>query len=180
MKIIRKFIKNETGLAVIEFAFLLPMLVTILIGVVEVSNYIFAQNKVERAAGIINNIISRRDISEDELDNLLVAADPLMMPYDFSSSGSGVIVTAFGRDPETNSPEILWTRRYRNPGAGMTPLEFSNHITLDPNRDETFIVTQVFFRFRPMMTSFLFDGNSISIEKTSITIPRNGSMKTLE
>ena len=177
---IRKFIKSETGMAVVEFAFLLPMLVTILIGIVEVSNYIFVQNKVERTAGIINNIISRRDISENELDNLLVAADPLMLPYDFSSSGSGVIVTAFGKDPETNGPIILWTRSYRSPGNGMTSAEFANHITLDPDRDETFIVTQVFFRFRPMMTSYLFNSSGLNIEKISITIPRNGSMKTLE
>ena len=180
VKYLKKFSICQRGVALVEFAVAVPLFVTLLIGMVETTNYVFSFNKAEQAASTLANIISRNKVTEDQLDDLLFAVNPLMEPFDFSAPGNGVFVTAFGVDPDTEEPEILWTRTYRTPGLGITPEQLANRITLDPDRDETVITVQVFYKFTPMMTSFLFDGGEMDVNTFALALPRDDPMRELE
>lgn len=180
VKYLKQFSLCQRGVAIVEFAVAAPLFVTLLVGMVEVTNYVFSFNKAEQASSTLANIIARNKITADQLDDLMVAVNPLMEPFDFSEPGNGVFVTAFGVDPDTEEPEILWTRTYKTPGAGITPEQLANRITLDPDRDETVITVQVFYKFNPMMTSFLFEGGVVDVNTFSIALPRDDPMKELE
>lgn len=177
---IKQFRFCQQGMALIEFAIIFPLMMSLLIGMVEITNYVFAYNKAEQASSALANIIVRGDLSQSQLDDLLVAVHPLMEPFDFNQSGNGVFVTAFGVDQSTGDPEILWTRSYMSPGSGITTEELANRITMDAARDETVITVQVFYKFQPMMTSFLFDGGEVDVNTFALAIPRDDPMKTLD
>lgn len=176
---LKQFSLCQRGVALVEFAVAVPLFVTLLIGMVETTNYVFSFNKAEQAASTLANIIARNKVTEGQLDDLLVAVNPLMEPFDFSEDGNGVFVSAFGVDSDTEEPEILWTRTYRTPGSGITPEQLANKITLDPERDETVITVQVFYKFTPMMTSFLFDGGQMDVNTFALALPRDDPMRQL-
>jgi hypothetical protein len=180
IKYLKQFSLCQRGVAITEFAVVAPLFVILLVGMVEITNYVFSFNKAEQAAATLANIIARNKITEAQLDSLMVAVNPLMEPFDFNGPGNGVFVSAFGVDPDTEEPEILWTRTYKTPGPGITPEQLADRITLDPDRDETVITVQVFYKFTPMMTSFLFDGGAVDVNTFSIALPRDDPMKELD
>lgn len=176
---LKRFSLAQRGAAFVEFALAFPLLITLLIGVVEITNFVFAYNKAEYAAAVISNVLARGDMTTEQVDDLLVAVNPLMEPFDFSEPGNGVLVTAFGVDQDTGDPEILWTRGYKSPGTGMTPDELSDRITMNAERNETLVVVQVFYKFTPMMTQFLFEDVQVDVLGEALALPRDKPIRQL-
>lgn len=163
----------------VEFAVILPLLLSLLIGVVEISTYVFAFNKTEKTASSLAAIIARGDLSAAELDDLLTAADPLMTPFDFAAANNGVIVSMWQAHPTTGVPRVLWSRSYRTPGTAMTPTTLANKITLNKDTGETVMTIEVFYKFIPMLVGAVFPSGSADVYSASFAFPRDGSMNAL-
>ncbi len=77
-----KFSKNEDGLAAIEFALLSPLLLTFTLGSFEIIQSVWADGKVELAAGTVGDLVSRASTMTDSDLRMLGQAGPLVLqPY---------------------------------------------------------------------------------------------------
>lgn len=117
---------EESGTALIEFAFALPVLLTLLLGSLELNRYILIMQKVDKAAYTLADVITRTPAAYEDEDgnfddgmidqNTMVSFfgyfSGLMAPYtiDDASEGEGLVVVTSvyeDTDPDTD-PLIKW------------------------------------------------------------------------
>jgi len=77
-----RFSKEQRGLAAIEFAMLLPMMITLYVGSVELSTGTAIHRKVTIAAHTIADLSSQfTTIADSDMTNILNAATDIIYPY---------------------------------------------------------------------------------------------------
>lgn len=69
--IIKKFIKHKFGVALLEFALILPTLILIAFGSIEISNLVFTSQKNQTVAIVASNLVAALDnLSTEEIQNI--------------------------------------------------------------------------------------------------------------
>jgi Flp pilus assembly protein TadG len=96
---LRRFGGDRRGASAIEFALLAPLMLTLYIGCVEISEGVAADRKVTLTAGALANLTSQvTTISSTDKDNILQSSVAIMSPYDgtLSAKVSCVKIAANG------------------------------------------------------------------------------------
>jgi len=107
-------IMNTRGGVMIEFAFAMPLLITLLLGGVELGRYVLLHQKLDRTAMTVSDLVARvTSVTPTDLDTVLTAADLVMSPFEFSDKGV-VIISAVKKLSPSGSPKVIWQRS----GAG--------------------------------------------------------------
>ncbi len=90
LAVTRRHAVNQDGLAAVEFAMLLPILITLFFGVVETSMALLCRADVSIMASTTADLVSQAStLSNADLQNVYDAAGTVMYPYyDASKSGS--------------------------------------------------------------------------------------------
>lgn len=84
---LRRFGGDEKGVSAVEFAMLLPLMVTLYLGSVEVSQGIAADRKVTMVARAVADLVSQSStINNAGMNNSLNAAAAVLSPYDVSKA----------------------------------------------------------------------------------------------
>jgi Flp pilus assembly protein TadG len=77
-----RFTKERSGLAALEFAILLPMMLTLFLGSVEVSTGVAIKRKVTLTAEALANLSSQfTSIAASDMTNILNASSDIIAPY---------------------------------------------------------------------------------------------------
>ncbi len=75
--------RDVRALAATEFALIVPIMVLLYIGGVEVTRAMTANRKVAHLTSTIGDLVSQtRDISDTEMANIFEAAEAIMVPYE--------------------------------------------------------------------------------------------------
>jgi Flp pilus assembly protein TadG len=99
---LRRFTADERGVSAVEFAMLLPLMLTLYLGTVEVSQGIGADRKVTLTARTVGDLVSQTtSINNAEMSNSLNAAAAVMAP--FPSSNLAVTVSSVSIDANGNA-----------------------------------------------------------------------------
>ena len=103
----QKIRKKDNGVVAIELAIILPVLLLLLVGMFDISNFIFCRNRMIRTAQGLSNVITRDSLTKPQLDSLLQGANLIAEPFNFQTSGK-VIVTSISKQDPTKPPAIMW------------------------------------------------------------------------
>ncbi len=117
-----RFAGDERGLSAVEFALLLPLMVTVYLGTVEISQGIAADRKVTLTTRTVADLVSQvSTINNSDMTNSLNAAAAVMAPY--ASSKLKVTVSSIAIDANGNAT-IAWSDTYngtaRAKGSSVT------------------------------------------------------------
>lgn len=153
------------GIAAVEFALTLPIWITVLLGTADGTYYLLINEKVDRIAYSITDIVTQyKVVTVSNLDDIARAASELMQPITFGSNGV-IIVSSIYR-PSGDVPRICW--QYTGGGTmnGTSQVGTANGAAscsngsaatlpagLTLNNNDNIIMTEVYFNFSPM---FLF------------------------
>ncbi|MBN8543549.1 MAG: pilus assembly protein [Alphaproteobacteria bacterium] len=177
-----QFLRNESGIAVTEFAIASGFFMILLLGGFELSRAVLVNQKVEKVAYITADVTSQATVlTADQMDEYLLAASQVMDPFEFAENGV-VIVTSVERDPG-DVQRIRW--QYEGGGS----LEAESRVGLAVgvtavlpegliiNERDNVIVAEVFYRYTPM---FAANGlyEETDIYKTAVFKPRLGALTT--
>ena len=117
----RRAVRHDGGLAATEFAMILPFLLLILMGVIELSNAMLAKRKLLNAVQSASDLIGQKtDVTSTDLASIYLAADLTMAPLDTASLKLGVASVRF--NDFTGSPSVDWADGY-NGGNVYLPLD---------------------------------------------------------
>jgi Flp pilus assembly protein TadG len=78
-----RFGRDQSGISAVEFALLLPLMVTLYLGTVEISQGVGIDRKVTLTTRTVADLASRvKDITDAEMTSLLSASSAVIAPYD--------------------------------------------------------------------------------------------------
>ena len=162
----RRFRHDRSGSVLVEMVATIPILAVLVLGSIEMAQYLLIHQKLNRAASTMADLVSQpATISESEVDELFDAATHLLQPFDLENSGR-VIVTSVSRSVEDTTPVVDWQRegagtltatsRIGNPaGPATMPGGF------DVRDGENLIAAEIFFDYEPVFFSGLIEGTVI-------------------
>ena len=166
IRLLRNFIEDRRGAALIELAFAVPVLTLVLLGCFEATRYVLLHQKLDRAASTTADLVAQQDgITTAQLDDLFEAATRVMEPYDLGANGR-IIVSSVYR-PDAAAATVAWQRltvagiaatsEVGGEGATATlPAGF----TVDAG--ENVIVAEVFYNYTPFFLNTVFEASLVS------------------
>jgi len=159
-----KFLRDIRGVAAIEFAMLAPILLTALIGIAELSNYMMAARRVTAAAHTAADLISQEtDITDSELSEIFKASRLVMAPFDDSSLSLGAASVRF--DDEGAASED-WNGNY-NSGPISNALGLAAGLE---SEGKSVIIVSATYNYTPVLNVVM--SGSYTLTETAILRPR--------
>ncbi len=98
---------DERGVSAVEFAMLLPLMVLLYLGGVEISEAVSISRKVSLTSRAVTDLVSQStSISDVEMNNILNAASAVAAPY--AVSNLKVTVSSIAIDAQGNA-KVVWS-----------------------------------------------------------------------
>lgn len=200
-------LKSQQGVALIEFALILPILMLLLLVGIEVTRIVLFNQKIENATSNIADMITRLDMEvvpcsslQNYYDGLLVQ---MMQPYDFKGNGGGMIVSAIEAEhpdpnvmnnniPMRQTVEWQWTAggyasAINAEGGAANGGAWPPVFRASPNDGGMFdgdriIAVELFYNYRPLIpgTQYFFDISPLTeVYKKAFYRARFGNMGRL-
>jgi len=106
--LLRRFGSDKRGVSAVEFAMLLPLMITLYIGGVEVSQAIAVDRKVTLVARTLGDLVAQStSVNATDMTNILNAASSVVQPY----SSTLIQVTVSRVDVDANSvAKVVWSK----------------------------------------------------------------------
>lgn len=174
----RRFRAARRATIPIEMALVTPVLMTMLLGVLDLGWYMVMQHKISRVAATVADLTSRgEEINEAQLADIFAAASAVADPFDFRLSGRAIVSSL--TNPGGDGAVIAWQRR------SPTGIDVASHVgaagaapDLDEGfavaSDENIVVAESFFTFQPLV-GFIMRGEQ-AVYVRAIQRPRLGTL----
>ncbi|WP_422366367.1 TadE/TadG family type IV pilus assembly protein [Pelagibius sp.] len=165
---LQKIAGDKGGNATIDFAFLLPIMLMLFVGVVEVTNLLRLDRKVVAAAQTAADLISqRRDVSNAQLNDILRASELVLDPYPAAAHSVAIVGIRF--DEDTGAPQVDW-QESKNGGTIPDALALAQNMG---GPGEGIVIVRLTYSYSPIFFDFIF--GVTDIEETSIMRPRRST-----
>lgn len=106
---LRQFCRDRNGISAVEFALILPFMVTLYLGSVELGNGLAVQYKTTLAARTVADLASQysSNIDSPTMAQILGAASTVVTPY--SATNMTVMVSEVTTTNSTGSAKVTWS-----------------------------------------------------------------------
>ena len=112
------FVQDRRGIAAVEFALILPILVTLFLGIVEVSNLLSADSKMRAVSASVSDLVTQDAdglVSAGDIAIYNLAAVNIMSPIPVNNR-LVVTITTYSVDASANAT-VSWRRQLAPPAA---------------------------------------------------------------
>ena len=120
---VHRLVRDERGLSAVEFAMLLPLMLALYLGAVEISQAIAADRKVTLTARTVADLVSQvPSINNADMSNSLNASAAVMAPYPANRlkvTISSISINAEGRATVAWSDTLNGTARARGADVAL-------------------------------------------------------------
>jgi TadE-like protein len=173
---IRKLLRNERGVAAMEFAFTAPPLMLLFVGLVEVSMKLWSTQKAEKLTVTISDVVAQaQTVTVAGLRDIVDATDDIMEPFDFGDHGK-LIISSVYREQGERVAKVNWQcikdwsedadEEEDNPFPADSKVGDEGDDAVLPaeltlNEKENVIVAEVFYRYEPILPGLLFGANPL-------------------
>jgi len=163
----RELLGDRRGVAAVEFAMVVPLMLVLLFGTYELSSAVAVDRKVTLMARTLSDLTSQNtDVTDTQLTNFFNASKAIMTPY--ASTPVNATITELYVDPSTKQARVQWSK-------GATPHEVKKILPI-PTAFQTggtyLIFSEVSYNYIPGTTWFIFEKDGIKLSDFSYTRPR--------
>jgi Flp pilus assembly protein TadG len=182
---LQSLVTEERGMAYVEFALCLSLLLMLFLGSVEVTRYVLILQRLEKTAETVANVTTQADsnsnpLTATQMSQLMSAVQDMMNPYTFGANGTVIVtdVTQAG----SNNPIINW--QYCGGGSLTAASNIGNTIggaaTLPSGytmtSGEEVVIAEVFYNYAPVIASKWSVMSASTIYRTALFMPRLGAL----
>lgn len=108
-ELVVRFARNKSGLAAVEFAFILPLMLTLIFGVIEVSSGVAIDRKVTLAARTLSDLVSQGStVSSTDISNFFKMGSAIMTPYPVTAGTMKQKISAINIDA-SKVAKVVWS-----------------------------------------------------------------------
>lgn len=171
---IKSFIKETKGASMVEFTLVLPLLMTLSLGIYETTNYILISQRLnEIASGIANWVSSKTTAAQ--ITDAFIGANLIGAEYNFSTSG-GVVVTGLQQSGNPAQLQVVWQMATSGATSSITT-NSSGYVTSSPfsiAAEPQMVVVEVSYQYSPTFSYFLSIFPSIKLVRVGQMVARSG------
>src|ERR1700739_3966352 len=169
------FLRDRSGIAATEFAFIVPLMLVLFFGTVEFSSGIAVDRKVTLTARSLSDLVSQNtSVTSTQLSNIFQAATAIMTPYYSTASLSPYpaspmtgTVSELYVDPNTLEARVEWS-------VGTSPIAVSTVVAI-PSTLQTggtyLIYSQISFQYVPTI-GYVMAPAGVTLSDVAYTRPR--------
>jgi len=107
----QRFRRDRRGIAAIEFALVVPLMLVMYLGTIEISAAVSINRKVSRIASTVADLVTQQtEVTKSDLKGIMEIGEALLFPYNSDSP----VITVVAIDVESTYPKggkIVWARR---------------------------------------------------------------------
>ena len=166
----RRYRSDRSGVAAVEFALVVPLLLLLYLGTMEISSGVSLNKRLARVASTTADLVTQQSaVDRDRLEAIMKVGESILFPY----TADAPRITIVGIDVDDDHPDggqIMWSRRMNKDGSfddGWTAGDY----TFVPARlriDETFLVmVRAEIKYLPLITWVTernADGSAVGID----------------
>lgn len=177
----RRFTRHAAGMAMVEFALLLPLLMVMFYGCIEVTRYILIVQKTEKLAHTVADVAAQsKDLTATSLDQLLAATQDIMQPFG-TGANSRILISSLYREAGDANARVNWCHRGGGTMAVASAIGVQGAIPVMPgnftfNERENVIAAEVYYQFSPLLSSQFF--GTTTVYRSAFYKPRLGRLTT--
>lgn len=153
----RSFPQDRRAVSAVEFALILPFLLLLYMGAVELSHAITADRKVTAATSAVGDLVAQAtEVSDADLENIFDAASAILAPY--GAAALEIVVSSVKVDD--NGASVLWSR-----GRNTSGYEPGSAVAIPAgvsSPDTTVIVAESQYRYETTLGRIVTDGITLS------------------
>jgi Flp pilus assembly protein TadG len=173
--------ENQRGNFAVELALTLPVLVVLFMVGIEFTRFLLINQKVERTAATIADLVSQSEgISEGEMANLFMATEYVMEPFQLGVEGRVIVssISSKGGGPA----KINWQRFYGGGSGGSMFGDEGETADLPDGfvvRDgESLVACEAFYVYKPTIVQDVLKPQTV--HRWSVFRPRFSSLEEIE
>jgi len=108
---LRRFWRQQTGTAAVEFALIVPLMLTLYLGTSEAAALLTADRKVQTISGVVGDLVARanKTITRDQMEDYFEAATSVMAPYSTAALTQTITAVSISGTGETS---VMWSVRF--------------------------------------------------------------------
>jgi Flp pilus assembly protein TadG len=179
---IAAFSDNVRGLAAVEFAMILPLMLVTFFGVIGTTSAISIDRKVTLIARTLSDLTSQNDnVTDTDIQNFLAIGNAMLTPYKatenpFSGGPLKAVITEVYINPSNGEARVKWSKA-NSAGTALTVNDLVNMpadlIGKDSSNkvlpNQYFILSQVSYNYAP---SILPGIATVQLKESTYTRPR--------
>lgn len=120
----RRFLTDVRGLAAVEFALIVPVMITVYFGTIETTNALTAARRVTNVAQTAADLVAQAtSVSASDVDDIFAASTAILTPFD--TAAVKITISSVVADA-SNVTKVDWSAAY----GGATPRTANSTITL--------------------------------------------------
>jgi hypothetical protein len=164
-------------MAATEFAMIVPMMLVMLFGTIEVSSGVAVDRKVTLVARTLSDLTSQsKGVSDADVTNFLAASYGIMWPY--PSDPVQATISELYIDPTNSVARVQWSKGKAPRGIGSTVDIPSGLIGRDSSGkvlpNQYLIFSEVSYLYKPIL-GYVMSEAGIRLSDTTYTRPRQRS-----
>lgn len=139
-----------------EFALILPLGITLLVGTSEIGTALLADRKVTRAAHVGADLVAQVSaVTTSDLNDVFDAMEAIMQPF---PAGAKLTITSVYHDPDSDSVDVDWSVS-RNGSTNSGSYSLPTGLT---ERGDSVIVAEVEYDHTPLFKDFILGDITLS------------------
>ncbi len=163
---IRRFRDDQKGVSAIEFAFIFPLMLTMYLGAVDISQVLTADRKITTLASTAADLVAQAEtLSSGDLTDIYDAASEILMPM--PEVDLTIVVTSIEIDAG-GDPAVDWSNSHNG-----SPRSSLSGITIPAGMIEaggSVILTEVTYLYDSILSKFV--GQNFELEDSFFLRPR--------
>jgi len=166
------FWRNQTGVAAVEFALILPSLLLLYVGTVEIGQGLTAARKLNNAAVVTADLMAQSEsLSTDDMNDIFAAAQATLAPYDTGSLKIQACVIAITGATQ----KVKWCSAKNDlaPAKGATPPAPVPSALLESGVDMVVVRTR-YHLDTPFSSAMSVIGRGYDFQRVYVQRPRIG------
>ncbi|HVV63653.1 MAG TPA: TadE/TadG family type IV pilus assembly protein [Pseudolabrys sp.] len=141
----RALARDQRGVSAVEFALILPLMVSLYLGGVEISQGISADRKVTLTAGALANLTAQATtISSTDMTNIMNATADVMYPY--PNSNLKAVISCMKLD-NTGKATVSWSETLNGTARSVGSVVTLPTALAVPNT--TLVLSEVSYAYKP-------------------------------
>jgi Flp pilus assembly protein TadG len=161
--------RNNSGLAAVEFAMIIPLMAALLVGTNEFAAGVAVDRKVTLMARTLSDLSSHNTkVTDEQLTNFFNASKAIMTPYT-ATPVQGTISELY-INPDTLKARVQWSQGVETHADGDI-IDIPDALKVG---DTYLIYSEVKYKYVPSVAWFINKTDGITLRDVSYTRPRQG------